>query len=247
MSRNTGNCRLSCLWVIVLIVVAFAAGAGAGIFGWIWLTGGSGEASISAEDVAATLAAEPAAASVDSRTEFVIDPAESRATFTMEEDLRGVRTTVVGSTNDVSGTIRVNMEQPAQSAISRIVVNARTLATDNSIRDRAIRGSILRSSSDEYEFITFEPRLLENFSSETVAVGESITFDITGELTIVEITHTVTFSAQVAVVSETEIAGSAHVNILYADFNLAIPNSPSATNITDDVDLRINFTARPAE
>ena len=175
---------------------------------------------------------------------FSIVAAESQATFTLEEDLRGARTTVVGATNDVAGVINVNLADPAASSIGTIIINARTLETDNSFRNRAVRSQILKSAQDAYEFIVFEPRELNNFSADSIAVGETIAFDVSGDLTVVDVTRTVTFAAEVTLDSETQLSGAATVNVLHGDFGLTIPDVPSVANVTDDVDLTLRFVAR---
>ncbi len=175
--------------------------------------------------------------------DFAIVTEQSSATFTLEEDLRGERVTVVGTTQDVGGTISVNLDDPTQSSVGTIAVNVRTIATDSDFRNRAIRSRILKSAEDAYEFILFEPTALSNFSAESVSVGETLTFDITGNLTITGVTQEVTFNASVTVDSATQISGTATSNVLYADFGLVIPDVPSVANVTDDVDLAINFVA----
>ena len=90
-------------------------------------------------------------------------PAESQATFTLQEDLRGARTTVVGATSEIGGNIMVNLTDPSASSIGTILINARTLETDNSFRNRALRSQILKSAQDAHEFIVFEPRDTEQF------------------------------------------------------------------------------------
>ena len=272
------------LLVLLLLLIAAGGGAAAGILGYIWITGGSGEASLSVEDALATLeasedtmadavstaivdvantviadavavalaeavdssvaAAMEAVAPASEPIEFNIVADESLASFTLEEDLRGVRTTVIGSTNEVGGSIMVDLANPANSTIGTILINARTLETDNSFRNRALRSQILKSARDEFEFIVFEPRALGNFSADSVGAGETINFDITGDLTVVGVTREATFSAEVTLDSETQISGSASVNLLYADFGLVIPDVPSVANVTDDVDLRLDFIAR---
>ena len=167
--------------------------------------------------------------------------------FTLEEDLRSVRTTVIGTTTEVGGTINVNMANPSASTIETIAVNARTLATDNDFRNRALRSDILKTAQDDFEFIIFEPISLDNFSAESASVGDTLTFDITGDLTITGVTQEVTFNASVTMDSDTQISGTATANVLYADFGLSIPSVPSVANVTDDVDLVINFVAIASE
>jgi len=272
------------LLVLVLLLIALAGGAAAGILGYIWITGGSGEASLSVEDALATLeasedtmaeavgtamvdvantviadavavavaeavdtgvsAALEAAAAVSEPIEFRIVSTESRAAFTLEEDLRGVRTTVIGTTNEVGGSILADLANPSASSIGTIVINARTLETDNSFRNRALRSQILKSAQDEFEFIVFEPRELSNWSAQSLAVGESLNVDVSGDLTVAGVTRSVTFAATVALDSETQISGSASVNLLHADFGLVIPDVRSVANVTDDVTLSLEFVAR---
>lgn len=176
--------------------------------------------------------------------EFKIIAAESLASFTLEEDLRGLRTTVIGSTNEVGGSIMVDLANAPASSIGAIVINARTLETDNSFRNRALRSQILKSTQDEFEFIVFEPSELSNWSADAVAVGERVSFDVAGDLTVAGVTQPVTFVAEVMLDSETQISGSATVNLLHGDFGLVIPDVPSVANVTDDVDLRLKFVAR---
>ncbi len=274
------------LLVLLLLVIALAGGAAAGILGYIWYTGGSGEASLSVDAALATREANDAAMTdavgtaimdaantviadavtvaiaeaVDSSVaaameaqapasapvEFSIVAAESEASFTLEEDLSGVRTTVIGATTELGGSITVDFANPGASVIGAIVVNARTLETDNSFRNRALRSQILRSAQDEFEFIVFDPRELSNFSADSITVGETLSFDITGDLTVTDVTRSVTFAATVTLDSETQISGSASANLLHADFDLVIPEVPRVANVTDDVELKLEFVARAA-
>ncbi len=274
------------LLVLLLLVIALAGGAAAGILGYIWYTGGSGEASLSVDAALATREANDAAMAdavgtaimdaantviadavtvaiaeaVDSSVaaameaqapasapvEFSIVAAESEASFTLEEDLSGVRTTVIGATTELGGSITVDFANPGASVIGTIVVNARTLETDNSFRNRALRSQILRSAQDEFEFIVFDPRELSNFSADSITMGETLSFDITGDLTVTDVTRSVTFAATVTLDSETQISGSASANLLHADFDLVIPEVPRVANVTDDVELKLEFVARAA-
>ena len=257
--------------VLLLLLIALLVGVGVGIYGYISVTGGSGEASVSVDDALATRQADeavianavgtavanaaseliPAALGAALEAERAMQPiefniigAESQASFTLEEDLRGVRTTVIGTTNEVGGAINVVPGEPSASSIGEILINARTLATDNDFRNRAIRSRILHSAEDAHEFIVFKPRALSNFSADSIAEGETITFDIEGDLTVKGATLPVTFAAEVTLDSAEQISGSASVTVLHADFGLTIPDVPGVANITDDVELRLDFVAR---
>ena len=260
--------------VLLMLLVAAIVGAGAGIYGYIYITGGSGEASVSVDDALATRQADeaviakavgtavanaaseliPAALGAALEAERAMQPvafsivgAESQASFTLEEDLRGVRTTVIGTTTEVGGAINVVLGEPSASYIGEILINARTLATDNDFRNRALRGRILHSAEDAHQFIVFEPRALSNFSADSIAEGETITFDIEGGLTVKGTTLPVTFAAEVTLDSADQISGTAAATVLHADFGLTIPDVPGVANITDDVELRLDFVARAGE
>jgi polyisoprenoid-binding protein YceI len=125
-------------------------------------------------------------------------------------------------------------------------VNARTLATDNEFRNRALRSEILQSASDEYEFIEFTPTAV-NGLPDSVTVGENYAFEIVGNLTIAGQTNEVTFSAEVTPQSEEQLTGSATAIVRYADWGITIPSVPSVANVTEDVTLTINFVAQQVD
>jgi len=87
---------------------------------------------------------------------FEIVQADSEARFIIDEVLNGAPKTVVGVTNQVAGEIAIFVDDPSRSQIGTILVNARTLVTDNEFRNRAIKNRILET--DSYEFVTFTPR-----------------------------------------------------------------------------------------
>ncbi len=200
----------------------------------IYVSGGSGEASQPISE--ATLA--PA---VDGIT-FSIVPAESQVRFELDEDLRGQRVTVVGVTDQVAGQIRVDRERPWNTEVGPIRVNMRTMQTDNEFRNRAIRGQILLSAQDEFEFAEFVPTALSGLP-ETVAVGEPFSFQMAGDLTLRGISQPVTFDVTVTPASETRLEGSAQTTVTRAQFGLNIPSVPGVANVEEDVLIAIDFVA----
>lgn len=181
------------------------------------------------------------------RSLFRIIPAESEARFNIDEELRGNPITVVGVTDQVAGDIIVDYTAPAASQVGTIRVNMRTLATDNTFRNQALRAQILQSSRDEFEFADFVPTALEGMPDGPVAAGDVLEFQIVGDLTIRDVTRTVTFDATVTVESLDRINGSATTTVLYPDFNLTIPDVPGVANISDEVIIEIDFAAELVE
>lgn len=171
---------------------------------------------------------------------FEIVPAESEARFTLGEILRGQDNTVVGSTDQVAGQISIDFGDPSASQVGTIQVNARTLATDNNFRDRAIKNQILDTNT--YEFITFTPTSISGWPQAAV-IGELIELEIVGELTIRDVTMEVTFTVTVVAVSETRLEGSGATIVAYADYGITIPDVAAVASVDDEVLLEIEFVA----
>lgn len=247
-------------------VIAVALIGGAAFLASLYYQAGSGEASepISAPELsleeeptveptteaAAESTLEPTAepeatptevASADRRL-YRISPEGSTVRFELDEDLFGSPKHVVGTTDQVAGDIILNFDNPADSEVGMLRINARTFATDNDFRNRAIRGQILESSSDEYEFIEFTPTALEGLPT-AGEVGTAYEFSIVGDLKIRDVVQPVTFAATVTLVDEATLQGSATATVLRSDFELQIPDVPSVANVTDEVILTIEFVA----
>lgn len=230
--------------------------AGAAVF--IWVSGGSGEPStdVTAPTVATTTTTSTTAGDSTTTTEpdagddgavsagpIVFElTGESRATFTLQEDLRGQRTTVVGTTSNVVGQLVVDPADPSTAQLGEIIINARTLETDSAFRDRAIRGQILESADDRFEFIRFTPTSIDGLPTEP---AESYTFTVTGDLTIRETTQPVTFEVTIEEAGAAGVVGTATAQVLREDFDLVIPSVPSVANVTEEVDLELFFVAEP--
>lgn len=193
-------------------------------------------------DVADPTAEPTAEVAVSEPVTFDIVPDESQVSFTLDEDLNGGRVTVVGTTNQVAGQIAVDFSNPSASRIGTIRINIRTLTTDNEFRNRAIRAEILQSSQAAFEFSDFTPKTVTGLP-DAVAVGDTFTFQVTGDFPLAGVTREVTFDVTLTVVSETRIEGTGTATVLRSDYGLQIPSVPSVANVTDEVALEIQFVA----
>lgn len=174
---------------------------------------------------------------------FRISQDESTVTFNIYEELNGAPFTVVGTTNQVAGDVVVDFANPNTSQVGEIVIDLSTLRTDNGNRDNAIRTRILQSNQEQYRYGRFVPTDIAGLPTSPVSVGDTITFTVTGDLTLVQVTRPVTFEVTLTVESETRIVGRGVAQILYPDFNLRIPSVPFVANVADEVDLFIDFVA----
>lgn len=196
---------------------------------------------VAAEATAAPAATEAPTAAAATTLLFEIVPAESQARFLIDEVLRGDPITVLGVTDQIAGQISVDTSTPANTQVGVIQINARTLTTDNDFRNRAIKNAILRTN--DFEFVTFTPTAITGLPT-TIAIGQPLTFQITGDLTVTDVTRPVTFEVTVTPDSESQLKGLAKATILYRDFNLAIPDAQAVDTVADEVRLELEFTAR---
>lgn len=181
------------------------------------------------------------AADVPERALYRISGEDSEVRFLIDEVLAGNPTTVTATTRRVAGDVIVNFAAPSASQVGTIAINARTFRTDNEFRDNSIRGQILETNT--HEFINFVPIQLNGLPTEPVGVGSMVEFEIVGDLTIKDVTRSVTFNATVTVVSEDRIEGLARTQVLYKDYGITIRTPPLVSDVSDEVILEIEFVA----
>jgi len=110
---------------------------------------------------------------------YTIDPAHSRIGFVARH---AMVTKVRGSFNDFTGTAAIDGDAPEKSSV-QVTIQAKSIDTRNADRDAHLKGNDFLSM-DEYPQITFS-------STEIKQTGET-SFDVTGDLTIKDVTRSVT-------------------------------------------------------
>ena len=239
-------------WKIILIVlIAYGLGVASGMLGLLWATGGLATESQDVQDVVATLAPIDEESNADGAASgdalpagiFRIDSDTSEARFNILETFFGQENLVIGTSKRVAGDIRIDFANPSASEVGEVAVNVRTVKTDNEFRDQSIRGQILESSQDQFEFVTFQPTSLQNLPTDPIGEGDTVSFQIEGELTVKTTTQTVVFEAEVTVDSESNISGLASTTVLRDDYGLTVNAPPDVTDVAQEVLLEIEFTA----
>jgi polyisoprenoid-binding protein YceI len=209
----------------------------AGIVGYVWVTGGSGKASI---PISAPLLNH--SSELNAERLYRIDPSLSKVRFQVGEVLDSEEQVVIGETNEVTGDMVIDFADPIASRLGVVRINVRTLKTDDAKRDRAIRSFILESGQDRYEFAEFSPLEFINMP-DTIAFGDTLKFQIQGLLILKEIPVEVLFDAQVTIGAQ-EISGVAGGAVRHTDFGLFIPNARGrVTHVEEVVWLEIEFSA----
>lgn len=184
------------------------------------------------------LSDDPADASTSSV--YDIQSNASDASFTINEVLSGSPKTVVGTTDQVAGQIALDPEDTSTAQVGTVVIAARTLATDDSARNQALRNVIL--NTNQYEYITFTPTDISGLA-DSLALGQTYTFLMSGDLTIAGVTQPAVFDATLTRTADDALEGSASTTINYADWGLSIPSVPFVASVDNQVALKLDFQA----
>lgn len=171
---------------------------------------------------------------------FVLDPGLSEARFIIGEILANAPNTVVGVNKQVQGRGVLNYIDPELSTLDEFLIDSSGFETDSSLRNRAIRDFILQS--DQFPIITFKPTDITGIPSQIV-VGETVPFEIVGQLTIREVTQEVIFGGEATVTAEDRVEGFATATVLRSDFDLSIPSVPRVAGVDEEFILEIEFVA----
>ncbi len=160
----------------------------------------------------------------------------STAGYRVHEVLIGQKTTAVGRTADVSGSMSIS---GTTVSTADFTVQMATVTSDRDERDQQFRGRIMDVSS--YPTATF--RLTKPIDLGTVpAAGVAKTVNGTGTLTLHGTTRTVTVPLT-ARRSGATIAVSGSIPVTFADYNIANPSfGPVTTDDHGSVEFLLNFS-----
>jgi len=198
------------------------------------------QVSSTAEAPITAAAVSQAATASTSAVSLQMIQAESEARFIIDEVLNDAPKTVIGTTDQVAGEIAVDPQDPTQTRVGVIQVDARALTTDSDFRNRAIKNQILQT--DQYEYVTFTPTQIVGLP-QTGAIGTPYTFQIVGDLTIRDVTKQVTFDVTATAAATSRIEGTATTSIAYADYGIRIPQVRQVASVADQVRLELDFVA----
>lgn len=200
-----------------------------------------------AADVAPTTLAEesitpPATAPPLQLREYHLVQEKSEVRFLIDELLLGNEKTVIGSTSQMTATVLLDLAQPRQTQMSTIEVDAHTFVTDDSFRNRALRGQILNTDEPGNRLITFAPSEIDNLP-EVIGVGDTAELQLIGDLTISGITQSTVLTLTVELQSEEQLVGSGQTTVNREEFGLTIPKVPGVANVATDVIIEVDFVA----
>ena len=188
---------------------------------------------------APTVAVTPGATTVDASQasgDWTIGDGSS-AGYRVDEVLNGTDVTVVGTTEQVTGTITVDGSTISAATID---VDVASIATDSANRDGYFRDDAMEAST--YPTATFE--LTSPIDAAVPADGEVETVEATGDLTMHGVTQTVTVELQAALSGDgVQVSGS--IPITFSDYGVDAP-SFGFVQVEDQGSVEFLVAATPA-
>jgi polyisoprenoid-binding protein YceI len=193
---------------------------------------------------AATVVPAPSSAAGGTRT-FSIDPAQSEASYEVQEQFlsRDLPNQAIGKTNAVTGQLQFSLDGKPSGKVTNVTVDLSKLTSDEGRRDNRIRQQWLESN--KYPNAVFTSTDAQGLP-ETYTEGQDVTFKLTGNMTIRDVTKPVTFDVIGKLVGDT-ITGSATTQIMMKDFGIDPPSVAGMLTVKDGVTIKLNFTAKEAK
>ena len=161
----------------------------------------------------------------------------STAGYRVDEVLNGTDVTVVGSTDQVSGTVTVD---GTSVTAADITVDVASIATDSGNRDGYCRDTAMEGGT----YPTAEFTLTEPVDAAVPADGEVATVTATGELTMHGVTQTVEVPLQAALSGDgVQVSGS--IPVTFSDYGVDAP-SLGFVEVEDQGTVEFLVSATPA-
>ena len=180
----------------------------------------------------------PTRKAVPERVRLVLAPQGNEARYRVREQLANFDfpSDAVGSTRAITGEILVGADGKIVPDSSRFEIDLRTLASNESRRDRFLQRNTLKT--DSFPHVIFVPIAVTDLPQAPVAVPAS--FQLAGKLTVRGVTRPATWDVNVKQVTP-EIAGTAVTRIAFADFGLEVPRLALLLSVKDTIILEYDF------
>src|SRR6266571_1732043 len=176
---------------------------------------------------------------------FQIVPAQTTASYSVYENLifqNKPNNDAIGTTHSVRGSFKIRTGASPLVASMNITVDLSTLQSDAQRRDNFIKQNSLQT--DTYPNATFVSVSTQGLPS-SYADGQTVHFQLTGNLTMHGKTNKEIFDVQGKVVGNT-ITGTATSTMYMTDFGIQPPNLANIAIAQNKVVVTLTFTAKSA-
>jgi polyisoprenoid-binding protein YceI len=176
---------------------------------------------------------------------FQIVPAQTTASYSVYENLifeNKPNNDAVGTTHSVQGSFHIQTGASPLVTAMNIKVDLSTLHTDSQMRDNYVQQHTLETSTyPDATFVSVSTQGLPTSYND----GQSVHFQLIGNMTMHGKTNKEVFDVQGKVVSKT-ITGTATSTIYMTDFGIQPPNLANIAIAQNKVLVTLTFTANEA-
>ena len=181
---------------------------------------------------------------------FVVDPAQSSATYVVREKLArlpiendAAGTTQDVATGDVTGELHLTPQGLVQGTPSTFKVDLNTLASDERLRDNFVRNNTLQTNQGNNRYAQFVIESVDGFPVGYVE-GQEVTLSLSGQMTIHGVTKPLIFEVKARRAGEF-LTATADTSFNMSEFGINPPNVPTARSY-DLVRLQVVLVAKQA-
>lgn len=166
------------------------------------------------------------------------------ARYKVREQLAGISfpSDAVGTTQTVTGTIVINPDGTFDVKQSKLVVDLRTIKSDQQMRDGYVQTQTLETA--KFPFIEFVPKRAEGLPRPLPAAMQAQAgFKLIGDMTLHGVTKPVTWTV-IATFGTDQVGGRATTTLTFADFNITKPSLARLLSVGDKIELEIEFRCK---
>ena len=170
---------------------------------------------------------------------FTIGTTGNEARYRVREQLMGkdLPNDAVGATNAITGSILAYPDGRIVKDSSKIVIDVRTLKSDQSRRDGFLQRRTLET--EKYPTVELVPTEIRGFSGKVPASGD-VTFQLVGDLTVHGVTRPTVWNVT-AHPDGQDFAGTATTSFTFKDISLDQPKVPVVLSVADTIKLEYDF------
>lgn len=181
---------------------------------------------------------------------FTVSADESQASYVVNEEFLADALSklgidpgeqiVVGTSPGVSGEMTLDFTNPELVENAQFTVDLSQLQSDQDRRDNWLEDNALVTS--QFPQAIFVATSVSGLP-ESYTAGEEISFQLTGDLTVREVTNSVTFDVTATLTGDT-IQGSAVLPLQMSDFNITPPDFANTLTVEDSFRIEVELVAR---
>jgi polyisoprenoid-binding protein YceI len=223
------------VWIAAIPVV-IAIGLGIGLFGRGNVASGElglddlRSTTTTTSDTGATATTLAGTLAVPSDLAATYTITNGLATYSVDENLRGLQAPGVGTTDAITGTI-------VPGGNFRFTIDLQTFSSDQPMRDSRVRGWFSEFPEGTFEGTDFA-------LPATAEVGVAQMFDVSGDMTVNDITLPVTWTVEARVEPDGTLSVTGETFIVLTDFGVPIVTA-GPVEMQDGATLEVVFSASP--